>query len=636
MTTVSAGSMLAIDGGHPVRTRPWPTYDKGDAFISAEDEAAVVAAIQEHRFFRYDDRPLDQTYTGRLERRLCEMFGTRHALACTSGTTAIALALLALDLPPSSPVACPAFTFPATPSAILLAGHRPVLVECDENLHLDVTDLARVLDQGVKAAVVVHMRGYASDMPAIMALARARGVPVVEDAVPALGATLHGRHLGTFGDFGAFSTQSDKSLNTGEGGFLLTDDTDAYARAVVFSGAYEGRLQRHFPDGDCGVDDLAYPIFGVRMDEIRAALAGSLLDRLPRRLALHQRNHDHAVAGLSLVPGITLRRPVAEGAYLGEALIFRLPGATAAECSWFARALHAEGIEGRALGDPRRVNVRAFWHWRFLLGPDQDQARARLPATARYVAEAIDIPMSANLSLADCDDLVAAVTKVAAAFGGLMSRPACPAHSGGYDRGNGVLLDLASARSGVSLAWWDDQKRRSTRRLERFRLLPLTCGCLDQTPAESPTGGSPGVRTSPNPPSPEPPTAGIGHRFRSCSPTSAPAAVTRRNGGRNGSASPVSLPAVHRIRERALSLSRTSYPRMCGTSSDGCRIYRGSTRHPTWPTAPHRYGPSRDCPAWARPRSPCTPRICSAPSIRMASCSPTCAVRMSIRCRPVR
>jgi dTDP-4-amino-4,6-dideoxygalactose transaminase len=418
MTAVSVDCVLAIDGGQPVRTRPWPTYDKGDAFISAADEAAAVAVIQEHRYFRYDDRPLDQTRAGQLERRLCEVFGARHALACTSGTTALALALLALDLPASSPVACPAFTFPATPSAILLAGHRPVLVECDENLHPDMADLARVLDEGAKAAVVVHMRGYASDMPAIMDLARGRGVPVVEDAVPALGAKLHGRHLGTFGDFGAFSTQSDKSLNTGEGGFLLTDDTDAYARAVVYCGAYEGRMQRHFPDATPDVDDLAYPIFGVRMDEIRAALAGSLLDRLPLRLALYQRNHDHVVSALSCVPRIALRRPVAAGAYLGEALMFRLPGATPAECSWFNRALAAEGIEGRALGDPLRVNVRAFWHWRFLLGPDQDRARMLLPNAARYVAESIDIPLSANLTLADCDDLISAVTKVAAAFRG--------------------------------------------------------------------------------------------------------------------------------------------------------------------------------------------------------------------------
>ena len=407
---------LAIFGGQPVRTRPWPTYEKGDVFISPEDEAAALSAIQAHRYFRYDDRPFEQTWAGRLESRLCEMFGVRYALACSSGTTALALALLAFDLPPGSPVACPAFTFPATPSAILLAGHHPVLVECDADLHLDLGHLKHVLDDGARAAVVVHMRGYASDMPAIMDLARIRGVRVVEDAVPALGARLHNRYLGTFADFGAFSTQSDKSLNTGEGGFLLTDDAEAYARAVVYSGAYEGRMHRHFSGNAPAVDELAYPIYGFRMDEIRAALAGALLGRLSQRLAAHRRNHDYVATGLASQEGIALRRPVDDGAYLGEALMFRLPGATPAECARFAHAITAEGIDARALGDPARVNVRAFWHWGFLFGPDLEQVRARLPQAARYVGEAIDIPLSANLTVEDCDDLVTAVVKVAAAL----------------------------------------------------------------------------------------------------------------------------------------------------------------------------------------------------------------------------
>src|SRR6185369_10248173 len=109
--------------------------------------------------------------------------GVEHALAVSSGTAAIALGLMSLELPPGALVACPGFTFAATPSAILLAGCRPLLVECDANLHLDVA----------------HMRGFASDMAAILAVARKWKIPVIEDAVPALGAQLAGKFLGTFG-----------------------------------------------------------------------------------------------------------------------------------------------------------------------------------------------------------------------------------------------------------------------------------------------------------------------------------------------------------------------------------------------------------------------------------------------------
>ncbi|MEU5879719.1 aminotransferase class I/II-fold pyridoxal phosphate-dependent enzyme [Spirillospora sp. NPDC047279] len=408
---------LAVAGGAPVRTGPWPTYDKGDVFISPADEAAVTEAVRTRLYFRYDHRPYEDTCTGRFERDLTRYFGSAHALACSSGTTAIALALMACGLEPGSPVACPAFTFAATPSAILLAGHRPLLVECDADLHLDVHDLKRALAEGAQAIVVVHMRGFASDMPAIRALADEWNVPVIEDAVPALGARIGDRYLGTFGRFGAFSTQSDKSLNTGEGGFLITDDAEAHARAIVYSGAYEDRMARHF-DGTPppAVDDLAYPIFSFRMDEIRAALAGALLDRLPHRLALHQRNYGHVAERLDGIDGLALRRPVAPGAYLGEALVFRLEGATPDQCAWFARALCAEGVDARALGDRGDKNVRSFWNWRFLLGDDADAARAALPQTTRYVGEAIDVPLSANLGLDDCDDLVTAVRKVLSAL----------------------------------------------------------------------------------------------------------------------------------------------------------------------------------------------------------------------------
>ena len=407
---------LAVDGGDPVRTDPWPTYDKGDVFIAPDDERAAVAALHEKRLFRYDDRPYEDTFTGRFEQAVADYFGVRHVLACTSGTTAIALSLLALDLPKDSVVACPAFTFAATPSAIMLAGHRPVLVEADEDLHLDVEHLRKVLAGGdVRAVVVVHMRGFASDMPAILAAADEAGVPVVEDAVPALGAKLHGRHLGTFGCFGAFSTQSDKSLNTGEGGFLITDDSEAYGRAVVLSGAYEGRCRRHFAACDCpDIDDLALPIYGFRMDEIRAALATSLLERLPERLFRHRRNYTYVASRLSTMDAIVLRRPVADGAFLGEALVFRLPGADAARSAWFAEALRAEGIDARAPADPGDRNVRAFWNWKFL--PDEPEATGgALPETTRYLREAVDVPLSANLERADCDQLVAAIAKVLAA-----------------------------------------------------------------------------------------------------------------------------------------------------------------------------------------------------------------------------
>lgn len=407
----AGGARLAIDGGTPVRTTPWPTYDKGAVFVHPEDEAAAVRAIRGHLYFRYDHRAELDTECGRLEAELCHYFGSRHALVTSSGTTALALAIMAAGIPPGSLVACPGFTFVATPSAILLAGCRPFLVEVDENLHLDLADLRRRWTSDIKAIMVVHMRGFAADLDGLAEFAAEVGVPVFEDAVPALGAELNGRKLGTFGLAGAFSTQSDKSLNSGEGGFLVTEDRQLFARAVVLSGAYEGRVRRHFPDGEPPLcTDLDLPLYSFRMDEIRAALLRAELRRLPVRLEQFRQNYTH-VANALADECIAIREPVAPGAFLGEAFIFRVPDA-----EWFARALRGEGIDARNLGSDTDTNVRVFWNWRFLFDTEDVLAtQALLPNTTKYLREAVDVPLSSCLTREDCDHLVTAVRKVAAA-----------------------------------------------------------------------------------------------------------------------------------------------------------------------------------------------------------------------------
>jgi hypothetical protein len=114
-------AQLALDGGAPVRRTPWPTYDKGAVFICPEDEAAALRAIRSHLYFRYDYRPQAETECGKFEQGLCRYFGSKHALAVSSGTAAIALSIMAAQFPKGSLIACPGFTFAATPSAIVLA-----------------------------------------------------------------------------------------------------------------------------------------------------------------------------------------------------------------------------------------------------------------------------------------------------------------------------------------------------------------------------------------------------------------------------------------------------------------------------------------------------------------------------------
>jgi dTDP-4-amino-4,6-dideoxygalactose transaminase len=407
---------LAIDGGDPVRTRPWPTSDKGDVLVDEQDERAALRAVRSGLLHRYDYRDIHETEVGRFEAKLRERFGVDHALAVSGGTAALTVALLAVGVEQGDEVACPAFTFAATPSAIVLAGARPVVIDIDENLNMDPADLARKAGPAMKAVIGVHMRGLACDIRALGAVAGDHGMRVVEDNAAACGVTLGGRPLGTFGDAGAFSMQSDKTLNTGEGGFLLFSDEETYARALVLSGAYKKCLAKHYPDDPPPVSAFDLPLLGLRLDEIRGAIASSQLDKLDDRLRDQRAVYDAVIARLRDIDEIAIRTPVEPDAVLGEALVFRLPGVSEEYASWFARAVSAEGVDARAFGSRGDTNHRSWRNWRFIHGDeDEETVTAMAPNADRYLAEAIDIPLVATLTEADCDDLAAAVRKVIAA-----------------------------------------------------------------------------------------------------------------------------------------------------------------------------------------------------------------------------
>ncbi len=417
MSQMLRETLLALNGGQRTRTTEWPTYDKGYVDLSHGDETAAMRAIKSRRLFRYDNRPHGETEVGQLEQELADFFDSRYALACSSGTTALALALFSIGIRRGDAVACPAFTFAATPSAIILTGATPVIVEVDENLNMEPADLQTKLTPEVKAVIAVHMRGFGCDIERLVTIADSHGVPLVEDAVPALGVSMRGRKLGTFGKAGAFSTQSDKSINTGEGGFLLTSDRNVFERAVVLSGAYEQQLKRHTEPCLPTISDLTLPTFGFRMDEIRGAMARHQLGGLVKRVATFQENYRYVASRLDAMDPIRLRQPIAESAFLGESLMFRIPGATSQQVSWFVQALNAEGIGARGLGDDSRPNIRCFWNWRFAfpeVTPEETIKRYKRSAT--LLKETIDVPMSITLTKADCDDLVMAITKICNAY----------------------------------------------------------------------------------------------------------------------------------------------------------------------------------------------------------------------------
>ncbi len=221
----------------------------------------------------------DGELTAQFERQIAGLLGASFAVAVTSGTTAIALALAAVGVGRGDEVIVPDITFIATANAATLVGATPVLVDVDPNtLTIDPRAIAAALTPRTKAIVPVHVSGRAADMTAILALARAHGLRVVEDAAEAFCSRHLGRFLGTFGDCGCFSFSPNKTITTGQGGLVVTNDAALHARLRELKD--QGR-----PVRGTGGDDLHPTVgFNFKFTNLQAAVGIGQLEQLAARI----------------------------------------------------------------------------------------------------------------------------------------------------------------------------------------------------------------------------------------------------------------------------------------------------------------------------------------------------------------
>ena len=349
----------------------------------------------------------------RLEQEFAAMMGVRYALAVSSCSAALFLALRALDPAPGARVLVPAFTFAAVPSAVLHANCLPVLVEVDNSLRVDLDDFAARLD-GAAAVMISHMRGHTSDMDAIMALCDARGVPVIEDAAHSLGTTWGGRKIGTIGKIGAFSFQSYKLVNAGEGGMFVTDDPELAARAVIMSGAYEYNWKKH-----PGLQNSYHhwqnrlPLYNMRMQNLSAAVIRPQLPLVAARVAQGRANHDRMAALLNAAGHFDVPPALPPEERAPDSIQFRLAGAWSDDqARRFEAASKRRGAAAQVFGlSPD--NARAFWNWQFL------GETPELPKTRTMLMRTADLRLPARLDAADiaflAEALIAAADEARAA-----------------------------------------------------------------------------------------------------------------------------------------------------------------------------------------------------------------------------
>ncbi|OCX61151.1 aminotransferase [Thioclava sp. SK-1] len=357
---------------------------------------AAIAVMQSGRLHRYNTAPDDPGEVALLEQDFAAMTGAHYCLAVASGGYALGCALRALGLQPGEAVLTNAFTLAPVPGAITSAGGVPLFVEVTDALVIDFDDLIAKAPRA-RILMLSHMRGHLCDMDRLMEICAEHGLTVIEDCAHTMGASWRGVPSGRHGAIGCYSTQTYKHMNSGEGGFLISDDPQVMARAILLSGSYM-MYPRHLasPPQDA-FESLKYetPNVSGRMDALRAAILRPQIPTLPDRVERWNALYRAMETGLSDVPGLRLiPRPQAE-AYVGSSFQFCLPDHSPAQITAFVHACAARGVELKWFGaaEPAGFTSRHD-SWRY--APPQD-----LPQTDKVLAGLMDLRLPLTFDIRD-------------------------------------------------------------------------------------------------------------------------------------------------------------------------------------------------------------------------------------------
>jgi len=269
-------------------------------WITDHEVQYVVDATVNGFYENYDK------YVKRLESKVCDYLGVKHAIATHCCTVALHLACESLGLKEGDEVICTDFSWIATAYAISYTGATPVFVDIDPNTWtIDPEAIRKAVTPKTKAIMLVHMFGQPAQMDAIMEIAKAHNLAVIEDAAPAIGAEFKGTKVGTIGDIGCFSFQGAKLTVSGEGGVFVTNDTALFERAKLLSNMGRTDSKAVFWSDELG--------FQYTMANVTAALALAQMERVDELLAKKRQIFNWYAERLDGVQGIKLIREPAYG-----------------------------------------------------------------------------------------------------------------------------------------------------------------------------------------------------------------------------------------------------------------------------------------------------------------------------------
>jgi dTDP-4-amino-4,6-dideoxygalactose transaminase len=325
-----------------------------------------------------------------LERELAGQLGVRHAIAVSSGTDALLLALMALDIKAGDEVVTPAFSFFATAAAIVRVGALPVLVDIDPaTFNIDPAQAVAAITPRTKAILPVHLFGLSADLDPIMAATLQAGIPVIQDAAQAIGATYKSRPLGAIGAFGCFSFFPSKNLGAfGDAGLLTTTNDVLAARArLLRTHGMQPKYYHHLVGGNFRMDALQAAVLRVK--------APHLAEWTDGRRANAARYHDlFRAAGLE--GSVTLPAEPPDRPHIFNQFVIRTP-----ERDALKRHLDAAGI-GNEIYYPVPFHLQPCF-------ADLGHVRGDFPHAERAAAESLAIPIYGELTGAQQQAVVSAI-----------------------------------------------------------------------------------------------------------------------------------------------------------------------------------------------------------------------------------
>ena len=374
----------------------------------------AIEILKHGRLHRYNVAAGEASEVSLLEQEYASWQGSRYCIATASGGQAIQLGLRVCGVKPDDKVLANAYTLAPVPGAIHGIGALPVLVEIDTDYHIDLSHLDEMARRsGAKTLLLSHMRGHIADMEALMAIARTYDIKVVEDCAHTMGAKWQGKRSGNFGHVAAFSTQTYKHMNSGEGGFLTTDDDEMAARAIIHSGSYM-LYDRHGtlpPDKVFEKIKLEAANFSCRMDNLRATIIRSQMPHLEQNIQRWNRLYDTLFSAFAVIEGIDIPKRRQAEFYVGSSIQFRLNALAPNDIPAFLERCARRGVELKWFGaDQPAAFTSRYDSWRYI------KELPELPATKAALEKTVDMRIPLTFSTDDCKIIAEIIADEVAPF----------------------------------------------------------------------------------------------------------------------------------------------------------------------------------------------------------------------------